>query len=360
MWPSGPGRLETDEPVRGVDSTSVTGDHGGERLRRLAAGLLGVATWLWAVAVLAAVGLLWWSGDRWWPGTVLLFGPRWTLGLPAVLLLPAIVFLDRRLLWPLGVGLALYVVPLLGFRASIPNMERPDDLIILTANVAGGGGMDEPVTDFVARSGADLIAVQECPHRIRRRSGRLDVDGYQSHSHMSLCFWSRFPFRVGGTTGMTAVPDSTTGMAVRYEVALGSGDTVSVTNLHLPTPRAGLEHVRRGRLREGAAELERSRELRIRAAQDAQRVADQGGPHRIVLGDFNAPPESRIQRRYWGDYSDAFARAGLGFGFTRYNGWIRARIDHVLLSGGLEAVSAVVGEDVGSDHRPVWVRVRLR
>ncbi|NNF27428.1 MAG: endonuclease/exonuclease/phosphatase, partial [Gemmatimonadetes bacterium] len=52
--------------------------------------------------------------------------------------------------------------------------------------------------------------------------------------------------------------------------------------------------------------------------------------------------------------------AGLGFGFTRYNGWIRARIDHVLLAGDLEAVSAVVGDDVGSDHRPVRVRIRRR
>ncbi|NNM32113.1 MAG: hypothetical protein HKO53_03565, partial [Gemmatimonadetes bacterium] len=187
--------------MRGVDSTSASTHHGGERLRRLAAGFLGAATWLWVAAVLAAALLLWWAGDRWWPGTVLLFGPRWTLGLPAVLLLPASLVLDRRLLWPLGVGLALLAVPLLGFRASLPGVERPDDLVVLTVNVAGAGNLTVPITELVARSGADLVAVQECPHRVRRPTEGLDVEGYHAHSHMSLCFWSRFPFRVGTMVG---------------------------------------------------------------------------------------------------------------------------------------------------------------
>lgn len=113
-----------------------------------------------------------------------------------------------------------------------------------------------------------------------------------------------------------------------------------------------------GRLKEGAEQLERYRRLRVRAARDVRVIADRGHARRIVLGDFNAPPESRIQRQYWVGYDNAFAGAGLGFGFTRYNGWIRARIDHVLLAGGLEAVGATVAEDVGSDHRPVLVRIR--
>lgn len=347
--------------MKGVDSTSAAAHHGGERLRRLAAGFLGLATWAWAAAVVAAAVLLWWGGDRWWPGTVLLFGPRWTLGLPLAVLLPSSLLLGRRLLWPLGVGLVVFLVPLMGFRASLPRVERPDDVVALTINVgAGARNLHMPVNELVARSGADMVAVQECPRRVRRSPEELHVDGYHAHSHMSLCFWSRFPFRVGTTTGQTAVPDSATGMAVRYEVALDPADTISVTNLHLPTPRPGLEEVRQGRLKEGAEQLDRYRRLRVRAARDARMVADRGGPDRIVLGDFNAPPESRIQRQYWTGYSNAFARAGLGFGFTRYNGWIRARIDHVLLAGDLEAVSAVVDDDVGSDHRPLRVRVRRR
>ena len=62
----------------------------------------------------------------------------------------------------------------------------------------------------------------------------------------------------------------------------------------------------------------------------------------------------------WGDLRDAYSVAGMGFGFTRYNGWIRARIDHVLTDRSWRVVDAVVEEDVGSDHRPLRVRLARR
>ncbi len=337
--------------------TSTNELGGGERLRRLAAGFLWGSSWTWAGAIGVAAALLWLGGDRWWLGTVLLFGPRWTLGLPALLLLPAALILSRRSLVPLALGLVLFLVPLMGFRASLPKRPAPDDLTVLTINVAGGRDLHEPLAETVARFGADMIAIQECPHRVRVPPS-LEIEGYQFHSHLSLCFLSRFPFSVGDVSGQTPVADTVTGFAARYEVVLSPGDTLSVTNVHLPTPRAGLEDIRMGRIGSGVQELERDRRYRIQAARDGRRVADGRRADRIVLGDFNAPPESRIQREQWRGYRNAFARAGFGFGFTRYNGWIRARIDHVLFAGRLQPVSAEVGADVGSDHRPVMVRFR--
>jgi len=343
--------------VRDVAYTSAKGVGGGERLRRLAAGFLWGFSWAWTGAIGVAAAFLWWSGDRWWPGTVLLFGPRWTLGLPALLLLPAALFLSRRSQVPLAVGLALFLVPLMGFRASLPKRPAADDLTVLTINVARAEDLHEPLAEMVARSGADLVAIQECPHRVRVPPS-LEIEGYHFHSHLSLCFLSRFPFSVGDVAGQAPVADTATGIAARYEVVLSPGDTLSVTNVHLPTPRDGLEDIRMGRIGDGIQALRRDRLFRIQAARDGRRVADGGGVDRIVLGDFNAPPESRIQREHWRGYTNAFDRAGFGFGFTRYNGWIRARIDHVLFTGRLQPVSARVGDDVGSDHRPVMVRFR--
>ncbi|MBK8251015.1 MAG: endonuclease/exonuclease/phosphatase family protein [Gemmatimonadetes bacterium] len=79
----------------------------------------------------------------------------------------------------------------------------------------------------------------------------------------------------------------------------------------------------------------------------------------LIVGDFNAPPESRNLRDSFGDLTNAFDRLGSGFGYTRYNGWIRLRIDHVFSSTGVRPIRARVAGDVGSDHRPVIVDYRV-
>ena len=151
----------------------------------------------------------------------------------------------------------------------------------------------------------------------------------------------------------------------------GSGDVVSYrlnmegravyfTNLHLETPRAGLERIRAGDIVSGAAKLGEKSTLRQIELRRARRWVDQfEGPH-IVTGDFNTPPESPIYRAAWSDWHNAFSRAGQGLGGPRVNGWIRARIDHILVNGEWRVIRAQTGEDVGSDHLPVLAEVRLR
>jgi endonuclease/exonuclease/phosphatase (EEP) superfamily protein YafD len=72
-----------------------------------------------------------------------------------------------------------------------------------------------------------------------------------------------------------------------------------------------------------------------------------------VAGDFNTPVESRIFQDRWSGLDDAFSRVGAGFGATKYNGWIRVRIDHVLTDSSWRAVGVSCWENVGSDHRPL-------
>ena len=100
-------------------------------------------------------------------------------------------------------------------------------------------------------------------------------------------------------------------------------------------------------------------EIRDIESHRARAWVDSGTGPLLVLGDFNTPVESRIFQEHWGDFDDAFSVAGTGFGYTKYNGWIRARIDHVLAGEGWRVDRARVGRDAYSDHRPLIVDLTL-
>jgi len=138
------------------------------------------------------------------------------------------------------------------------------------------------------------------------------------------------------------------------------GRTIHVTNVHLETPRAGLELMRAGLVAEGAEILRQKSLLREIELRRAERWGRERGHPALVVGDFNTPPESRHLRRIWADWTDAFGHAGFGIGGTRLNGWIRARIDYVMADDHWTIVGAWTGEPVGSDHLPLVARLRLR
>jgi len=82
----------------------------------------------------------------------------------------------------------------------------------------------------------------------------------------------------------------------------------------------------------------------------------------IVSGDFNCTPNNWAYRHLSSGLHDAWLAAGNGWGSTYYSGFPLWRIDFVLISGELEAVSAdVIRVPTGvSDHRALVVRLRWR
>ena len=128
-------------------------------------------------------------------------------------------------------------------------------------------------------------------------------------------------------------------------------------NVHFETPRRGLEAVLHRSTAQGALQLEEVLELRSAESLAASDwVARFYGPQ-IVMGDFNMPGESTIFQRDWSAMTDAFARTGWGFGFTKFSEvgplTYGARIDHVLSSEGWHCLRSWVGAPVGSDHLPL-------
>jgi endonuclease/exonuclease/phosphatase (EEP) superfamily protein YafD len=329
-------------------------EHPFDRAAWAATGVTFLLT-LFGVALFRA------TADLWWPATAVLFGPRWILLLPVVPIAGLALLRDRALLVPLGVSSALLLGPLMGFGSGLRGLvvpEREDDLTFATLNVAGGQTILYGPDVLSDRLGADVMMIQECGGAFR--NSILQLTGWHTAAEASLCAVSRFPIlalAVMDRENLQSVGGSALVATFSLEVR---GRPIHVTNVHLETPRAGLELILQGRVSEGGEVLRRKSILRDIELRRAERWAREQGSPALIMGDFNTPPESRHLRRIYADWTDAFRHTGFGIGGTRLNGWIRARIDYVMADDAWIVVDAKPGEPVGSDHLPVVARLRLR
>ena len=325
--------------------------------------LAWAASLLFLAGIVAAVVMVQHYGDRWWPGTLLLFGPRWLLAVPLLVLVPVAVRLDRALLAPLVLAGLLVPGPLLGWqtgwRVLLVRPDPEEDLVVVTFNAEGGGRLRSHPEVFLHDWRADIAVFQECRGALREQLGELTAT-WHVHASSGLCLASRYPVLEVEEMDREALAFADgAGWVFTYRIDVG-GREVRVTNVHLETPRAGLQDLQVRRVRTGLIRLRERTHVREVEFRQARRWVDaQGGPH-LVAGDFNSPPESRLLREYWGSWQNAFSRVGRGVGASRAEGIIRARIDHVLADGNWTVVRARVADDLGSDHLPVVVRLRLR
>lgn len=323
-------------------------------------------SWGYLAAMSIAALVLWGLGDRWWPATMLLFVGRWVLLLPLLVLIPGAFALKRSMLIPLAVGAFVAIVPVGGFRFGMLRLishASGAHLRVVTFNADGGGVIALELPDILEEWQADVVGFQECADNLRTATERQP--GWYHHSVRQLCFLSRYPITdsaVMNRTELEGIKESATagiggsGDVVRYTIQTPSGP-VNITNLHLETPRKGLEGILDGGLQ--LTRLRGNTELRRIESRLARRWVNVGTLPTLVFGDFNTPVESRIFQDSWGDLTDAFSRVGFGFGMTRNNGWIRVRIDHVLAGPGWYVDRVALGRDLGSDHLPLLVDLTL-
>src|ERR1051325_2199002 len=120
---------------------------------------------LYAVALVAVWGALYFGGDRWWLATVMLFGPRWIYGVPLPLLALASTLKAPRLLWILAALTILQVGPIMRF--NVPwtgSAQNRPTLRILTFNIESDAVDTARLMDFIREIRPDIVALQEFPH----------------------------------------------------------------------------------------------------------------------------------------------------------------------------------------------------
>lgn len=227
-------------------------------------------------------------------------------------------------------------------------------LSVLSMNLLNGEADPKPVLDHVAAADPDVIVFQEWTSRAQAAlDGRLrtthphvvvqvrdDSFGQAVFSRRPLLHTPIFsPKRLGSSEPQISV-------CVEHE-----GRPVRVSNVHL-LPPVGLGY------------FAQQRRVALSLAKWAG-GASEDRPD-MLIGDFNSTQRSGIHaamRR--AGLREAHATAGSFRGSTwPRNGTLRlapgVRIDNAFVRPELEVTEAMVGPDVGSDHKPILVRVAWR
>lgn len=313
--------------------------------RPLARRVLCGVVILHALSTCAAISALL-VGEATRPTLIALYLPRHPLLAAALVAGLVAVGLRARLLVALEVAVLLIVLfPIMGLQVSAPRRaERP--LRLLTHNVFFGQLQPDAVVDEIVASSADIVVLQAArdslgahlaarlPDRATRQDGELLVS-------------TRFAIR--GVEAPEPLAPEAPPMFVRYTLETPSG-ALDVVNIHPFSPRSALFD--RADARENVA----LRDAQLAAATSEARRA--GRPF-VMAGDTNLPGLSGVARRRFAGLSDAFAEAGLGFGYTfpARHPWMR--LDRVLAGPGVRFVGAATGPLGASDHRAVTVAFEI-
>ncbi len=305
----------------------------------------------YAVSIVGLCAWMYLRGDVGTFATILLFGPRWLCGIPLPLLLAAALVWRRRLLWVLAVAAVVLVFPFMGFEAHWPaSADAPASFRMLTYNV-DRRAVDIPrLAQMIGETKPDLVVLQE---------GDWSAD-YQWPKHWHAIVQDEFivasPWPIVKQQYLPHPFALTTKVVVRFQVQTPHR-TVQLFNIHLRTPRRGLEAVLT-RQPDGGDKMQSVLEERsVESRSTSHWIAGFKGS-KLIAGDFNMPVESVIYRRDWSWLNNAFGDTGWGFGFTKITDVgrfsYRTRIDHVLYDDSWQCVRSWVGEDLGSDHLPLF------
>ena len=310
--------------------------------------------------LIGATVVLWQLADRTWWATLLAFGPRWVFLVPLGALLPVTVLFGawRALgVWVLAAGVAAF--GLLDVRVpwgAMIALDAPDDkpITVMTLNAEGDRKVEARVRQLVVDERVSLLAVEEWN---ASQSLAATLPGWNVVEYAGQGIASRYPLKLVEWLNFSDFALGTDGQLLRADMTMDK-QVVHVYVLHLETPREGIEDWL-GDKSSGGAAIERNTQARMIESAAARRYIDEVGGQFIVLGDFNLPVESRIYRRYWRAFKNAFSEGGWGLGHTKRTRRIGIRIDHVLCGGGCDVSSAHLGEDIGSDHLPLVGKLRI-
>ncbi|HXI54649.1 MAG TPA: endonuclease/exonuclease/phosphatase family protein [Polyangia bacterium] len=344
------------------------------------AGRLGRLFW-WAVRALAVgypVALLLvvagfrLVGERWWGTTVALYLPRLGFAVPWPVLTLALL-LGRAYRWLITQVIAALVLlfPLMGLHLSRPAAPAAgaDVLRVVSLNIDEGRLGLANVIRQVRGVNPDLILMQEGVHA-DEETLRAGLSDYAFRKTDQFAVASRYPIvDVYMPPGVSFEGDIRSMRFVRYRIQAPSG-LIDVYNMHPISPRVALDDLRGAGLRQeilsgriwspASAAMRFNAQLRVLQVKTVVEEARRSTNPVIIAGDTNLPQLSWAYAQWLGDYQDAFAQRGSGFGYTFpaiKRPWMR--IDRILAGSGVRVLTCAVVDERASDHRGVMAELEL-
>ena len=322
-------------------------------MRALLRWTLRAAAVAYPLLLLAIVAVFRWVGESWWVATIGLYLPRWGFALPLPFLLLALLAARwfRWLVSPL-LATAIILFPLMGLH--VGGTRRPaagaTRVTVMTLNMGFGHAGTAPVISLIREVGADVVALEAVGGNFAAL--RAGLAEYSFARDGELAIGSRLPmdqFVVGPPVVEAGV--SHPGMYVRCRLTTAAGQ-VRLYAVHPTSPHSTFDEIRgdglrqtilTGRIFGAEARQEMTANTDERLAQLGAVAADaRSSPYPVLIaGDTNLPGLSPAFVRLFGEYHDAFAEAGRGFGYTYpadKSPWMR--IDRILAVPGLRIVSA--------------------
>lgn len=276
---------------------------------------------------------------------MLVYMPQPPLLLPmAAMVLLSLLARARRLVWAnalmLVVGIVALIPPTIPHRARLHGRQP---LRVVTWNVHESYHETPQMREVIEDLKPDIVCLQEA----RRKEFAEVLPGAQvAHTHEVTTLTRG---RIISTRDIRLGPYPNYRWGLETVIDLPQG-RVRVLNVHFITAFTGrtvkqnsydlagfLDHTRRGRENETAAVV---------------KWLQEPGENKIVVGDFNTPPNAEIYRRISAEALNAFV-AGRGWGLTYRRERPMVRIDHVFVKDGPKPVHAFARDGKVSDHRLV-------
>jgi len=324
------------------------------------------------LASISAMNLL--GADRLWFGALNQYLPQVIWAAPAIPLFIISLMIARRWIWAPLLCIIWVIGPIMGFCWSPHGLQKPPGSIslrVMTCNAKFGKHDISALLSDIGKYKPDLVLLQDAGGLLESPAA-LYFKSWNVRSSGQYIIASRFPLSDAEVRWMSFPGEYQPCLRCRLQFGASS---ITVYNVHLESPREGLNVFRIARRRpwylpEAAQLLEGSVTARLYQASSIVGFLRQEQRPVIVAGDLNSPDSSQVCEILLGaGLHDAFAEGGRGYGYTYghfllqnrlpwlHTSWMR--IDHIMLSSQFQTERCWTGTKKASDHRPVIADLML-
>jgi endonuclease/exonuclease/phosphatase family metal-dependent hydrolase len=251
-------------------------------------------------------------------------------------------------------------------RDSTSTSETPRTLRVMSYNIHIARGLDDKIdlpriAGIIKAANVDVVAVQEVDVNTRRSGIEVDEAAELARLTGMQSVFGKAIDHDGGSYGQAILSRRPIQRMDVHKLPAVAGEEqriALVARIDQPKPLPDLVFV--------GTHLHHKKdgdELRLAQATELNQIMKDDLPKRepavILLGDFNAEPDSEVMKRLGEKWDDATAGSGMTIPAENPT----RKIDYVLLpkGHGWEVVSAkVLDEPVASDHRPVVVELKWK